>query len=96
VLGLSRVFACALSVEQDAFAVLSEGECVHEKLDTAEERSNVGGVLHFLLVEHTKLLPLNLVCGVFCQQKHFLSFIPLVDISISFSIPVSAVDSWLI
>lgn len=58
----------SLSVEQDAFAMLNEGECIHDKLDAAEDSSNLGGLFDFLLVEHTKLLPLNLVCGVFCQQ----------------------------
>jgi hypothetical protein len=65
--GLYSLSVCALSVEQDAFATLNEGECRHEKLDAAEDSSNLGGPFDFLLVEHTTLLPLNLVCGVFCH-----------------------------
>ena len=54
-------------LKHDAFAILNEGEREHEKLDAAEGRSNAG-VLHSLLVEHIKLQPLSLVCGVFYQQ----------------------------
>jgi hypothetical protein len=80
--------ACVLSVEQDGFAtLLNEDVCGHERLDATDDNSNLDGVFNFLPVEHTKLLPLNLVYGVFCQ----LCFLSRFALEVSSS--VSTVDS---